>query len=92
MADNALDYATWLPVIGRSLASLCLDVALKRDPNKYKEVLAKVNFLKGLGLPESDAAHAAGSTAASVQVMRSRKKSRNANGKKAGKHARGRRR
>jgi hypothetical protein len=92
MADDAPDYATWLPVIGRSLAYLCLDVALKRDPDKYKEVLAKVKFLKGLGLSENDAAQAAGSTTASVQVMRSRNKSRNANGKKAGKKARGRRR
>jgi hypothetical protein len=51
------------------------------DPDKFKDVLAKVDFLEGLGLPTKDASVAAGSTAASVQVMRSRSKTRKANGK-----------
>jgi hypothetical protein len=92
MADDAPDYATWLPVIGRSLAYLCLDVARKHDPDKYKEVLDKVKFLEGLGLPQDDAAEAAGSTAESVRVARYNKSKAKKHGKKAGKKARGRRR
>jgi hypothetical protein len=41
-AETPPDYATWLPVIGRSLAYLCLDVARRREPEKYREVLDKV--------------------------------------------------
>ncbi|MFX8466523.1 hypothetical protein ABTL61_20250, partial [Acinetobacter baumannii] len=63
----------------------------EREPEKYADVLARVGFLEALGLPTRDAAEAAGSTAASVQVMRSRNKSRKANGKKAGKKTRARR-
>jgi hypothetical protein len=70
MADESTEYATWLPVIGRSLAYLCLDIARRRDPDKFKEVLDKVKFLEGLGLPQDDAAEAAGSTAESVRVAR----------------------
>lgn len=91
MADgDTPDYATWLPVIGRSLARLALSKAWEEAPEKYGEVLERVRFLEGLGLPTRDAAEAAGSTAASVQVMRSRSRTRKANGKK-GKKARVRR-
>ncbi|MFK4581102.1 hypothetical protein [Bradyrhizobium ottawaense] len=92
MADDAPDYATWLPVIGRSLAYLCLDVARKRDPDKYKEVLDKVKFLEGLGLPQADAAEAAGSTAESVRVARYNKSKAKKSGKKGSEKARARRR
>ncbi|MBP1294306.1 hypothetical protein [Bradyrhizobium elkanii] len=92
MADDAPDYATWLHVIGRSLAYLCLDVARKRDPDKYKEVLDKVKFLEGLGLPQADAAEAAGSTAESVRVARYNKSKAKKSGKKGSEKARARRR
>lgn len=85
MADDATDYATWLPVIGRSLARLALSKAWEEAPDKYGEVLERVKFLEGLGLPMKDAAEAAGSTAASVHVMRSRSRTRKANGKKSSK-------
>jgi hypothetical protein len=68
---SALEFATWLPVIGRSLAYLCLAKAMEGDgAEKYKSVLAKVNFLEGLALPEKDAAEASGSTAESVRVAK----------------------
>ncbi|HMJ27294.1 MAG TPA: hypothetical protein VK512_01090 [Xanthobacteraceae bacterium] len=92
MAEETPDYVTWLPVIGRSLAYLCLGKATETDPDKYKDVLAKVDFLEGLGLPTKNAAEAAGSTAASVQVMRSRNKTRKANGQKSRKARPARRR
>jgi hypothetical protein len=91
MADKDSEYATWLPVIGRSLAYLCLDVARKREPDKYKEVLDKVSFLEGLGLPQADAAEAAGSTAESVRVARYNKSKAKKSGKKSSKKARARR-
>jgi hypothetical protein len=92
MADEEpKEYATWLPVIGRSLAYLCLDTAKRRDPDKYKEVLDKVKFLEGLGLPAKDAAEASGSTAESVRVSKYNKsKGKNGTPKKA--KARGRKR
>ena len=67
MADEPKEFATWLPVIGRSLAYLCLAKAMEADgTEKYKSILGKVKFLEGLGLPHKDAAEAAGSTAESV--------------------------
>jgi hypothetical protein len=67
--------AIWLPVIGKALAYLCLNQAMEKEPNKYKQVLKKVKFLRGLGLSRDDAAYAAGSSAASVQVLVSQTKS-----------------
>lgn len=92
MAEGSPDYATWLPVIGRSLAYLCLDIARRREPDKFKEVLDKVKFLEGLGLPQADAAEAAGSTAESVRVAKYNKSRANKSGKQSSKKARGRRR
>jgi DNA-directed RNA polymerase specialized sigma24 family protein len=75
MADfEPANAQTWLPVIGRSLAYLCLSKAIETDPDKYKDVLAKVKFLQGLGLPQGDAAEAAGSSVASVKELQRRKK------------------
>jgi hypothetical protein len=42
--------ATWLPVIGKALAYLCLQEALRKDPKKYDTVLKQVKFLQALGL------------------------------------------
>jgi hypothetical protein len=83
MPDKAPDYATWLPVIGRSLAFMCLQVARKNEPTKYKEVLEKVDFLEGLGLPSKDAAEAAGSTAESVRVAKFNRNKAKKSGKKS---------
>lgn len=68
--------ATWLPVIGKALAYLCLEGAERKEPQKFDSVLKRVKFLQGLGLSRADAAKAAGSSAASVQVMHSRAKHR----------------
>jgi hypothetical protein len=76
--------AVWLPVIGKSLAYLCLRQAEKADPKRFDGgVLQKVRFLTDLGLPTNDAAEAAGSTAASVAELKRQK------GKKKGGRTRG---
>jgi hypothetical protein len=66
------DQAVWLAVIGKSLAYLCLDKFSEKNPDKADNILKKVKFLKGLGVPDKDAAEAAGSTADSVRVMNAR--------------------
>jgi hypothetical protein len=83
MADgNDPDYSTWLPVIGKSLAYLCLAKATEGDTAKYRDVLAKVDFLEGLGIPPKEAAVAAGSTAASVAELRRQRRNKG-NGKRS---------
>jgi hypothetical protein len=75
----------WLAVIGKSLAYLCLKQAEKSEPTKMAGIMPKVNFLKGLGLSQAEAAKAVGSSADSVAAMlrqaRSKKGSK-ANAKK----------
>lgn len=83
MAAVNPDYAIWLPVIGRSLARLALSRAAEGDREKFRDVLARVDFLEALGLPAKDAAEAAGSTVASVTELKRRRK--NGNGKKSSK-------
>jgi hypothetical protein len=51
-ANEDSEYAMWLPVIARSLAKPALERATDREPDKYREVLDKVKFLEGLGLPQ----------------------------------------
>jgi hypothetical protein len=93
VAEDAPDIATiWLPVIGRSLAYLCLADAIRHDPEKYKDTLAKVDFLEALGLSQKDAAEAAGSTAESVRVMKFNRLKKHGKGNKGRKKARARRR
>jgi hypothetical protein len=90
MAEDAPDFASWLPVIGKSLAYLCLADAIRHDPDRFKETLPKVDFLEALGLSHKEAAEAAGSTAESVRVMKFNRDKKH--GKKDSKKARGRRR
>lgn len=78
MADQEDAQATWLPVIGKALAYLCLEQAQGREPEKFDSVLKRVKFLEGLGLSRDHAAEAAGSSAKSVRVLHSRVKSRKA--------------
>ncbi len=75
--------ATWLPVIGRALAYLCLEKARERDTKKFDDVLQKVDFLMALGLTEKDAAEASGSNHKSVRDLRAyhAKKKGRGNGK-----------
>lgn len=74
MSDVEDASVIWLPVIGRSLAYLCLANALLSRPNDFANILNKVKFLTDLGLPEADAAYTAGSNPESVRVMRAKKK------------------
>ncbi len=84
MADkdsgSASAEATWLPVIGKALAYLCMKAA--DADGTFNNLLDRVNFVENFGLPSADAAKAAGSTKASVDVLR-----RRARKKKAGKNA-----
>jgi hypothetical protein len=81
VADKKDPEAIWLPVIGKALAYICLNHAIEKEPKKYRGVLAKVKFLQSLGISRDDAAHAIGSSPASVQVMISKTKGRkNRNG------------
>jgi hypothetical protein len=66
----------WLAVIGKSLAYLCLKQAEKAEPTKMVGILPKVNFLKGLGLTQNDAAEAVGSSPESVAAMLRQAKSK----------------
>ena len=92
MADEPKEFAIWLPVIGKSLAYLCLAKAMEGDgAEKYKSILAKAKFLEGLGLPEKDAAFASGSTAELVRVAKYNK-ARAKNGTPKTGEARGRKR
>lgn len=59
----------WLAVIGKSLAYLCLKQAEQVEPTKMSGVVAKVTFLKGLGLSQNAAAEAVGSSPASVAEL-----------------------
>ncbi|EKS27676.1 hypothetical protein [Afipia felis] len=72
MAENNSTLDTWLPVIGNCLAFLCLDKFAEKNPDKADNVLKKVKFLQGLGVPAKEAAGAAGSTAESVRVMKAK--------------------
>jgi len=68
MADQTDAQATWLAVIGRTLAYLCMKAAEKEG--KFKTTIDRVSFLEGLGLTSTDAAVVAGSTKASVDELR----------------------
>jgi hypothetical protein len=80
MADKA--GTDWLEVIGRTLSYLCLEHAKKEDPDKFKSVQKKVDFLIDMGLPKDVAAYVAGSNPKSVAVMASQKKSGGKSAKK----------
>jgi len=88
MADETNEYATWLPVIGKSLAYLCLAKAMEREPDKYSDIVAKAKFLESLGLSHKDAAEASGSTSESVRVAKFKRKKAKKSGKKSKTRAR----
>jgi hypothetical protein len=73
MADDKSTLDVWLPVIGNALAFLCLDKYAEKNPDKVDNVLKKVRFLEGLGVPAKEAAGAAGSTANSVRVLKAKR-------------------
>jgi pyruvate/2-oxoglutarate dehydrogenase complex dihydrolipoamide dehydrogenase (E3) component len=55
----------WQPVIGRSLAFLCLHYAEMRS----KTLLEQANFLENLGLPRAEAAAVLGTTKDSLDAL-----------------------
>lgn len=69
MAVEKDEQTVWLAVIGKSLAYLCLNQAEKTDAKRVSGVINKVKFLKDLGVPQADAAFAAGSSPASVSEL-----------------------
>jgi len=71
----ANDNDPWLEVIGKALAYLCVQQIAQNEPRRVPDVVAKVKFLEGLGLPTADAAHLLGTTANSVKTnLRARAK------------------
>jgi hypothetical protein len=65
----------WLRVVGKSLAYLCMQHVAKNEPKRVPDVVAKVRFLEGLGIPIADAAQLLGTTANSVKTnLRQREK------------------
>jgi hypothetical protein len=73
VADERTVQDIWLPVIGIALAYLCLERFAEKNPVKADNVLKRVKFLEGLGVPQKEAAGAAGSTAESVRVLKASK-------------------
>lgn len=66
----------WLSVIGKCLAYLCLEQAKREEPDKFNTLAKKVEFLRGMGLSQDDAAYAAGSNPASVSVQLSKQRAK----------------
>jgi len=81
MTEVPADATPWLAVIGRSMAYLCLEQEKQREPDKFKDVLPKVDFLMTMGLTEKDAAEVAGTNHKSVRDLRAYHAKKNANGK-----------
>ena len=76
----------WLQVIGKSLAYLCMQHVAQNEPKRVPDVVAKVKFLEGLGIPITDAAQLLGTTANSVKTnLRQREKTKGVAGGKKGK-------
>lgn len=65
MKQNADDTNEWLPVIGRSLAFLCLAQADLRD----KDLATQGQFLESLGLSRKEAAALLGTSYASLTEL-----------------------
>ena len=65
MSDQDAAYRQWLPVIGRSLAHLCL----KAEEANIKNIADKARFLEALGLDRKDVADMLGSTYASISEL-----------------------
>lgn len=74
----------WIEVLGKAAAYLCLAQVAKDDPKRVPDVVGKVQFLEGLGIPTADAAVMLGTTANSVKTnLRQRSKTKGgASGKK----------
>jgi hypothetical protein len=65
MNENADEANAWFPVIGRSLAFLCLAQADLRD----KDLATQGKFLESLGLSRNEAAALLGTSGKSLGVL-----------------------
>jgi hypothetical protein len=81
VANDAAGDTVWISVIGKALAYLCVQHVAENDPGRVGNLLAKVKFLEGIGVPKADAALILGSSANSVSVLQSRKKKGASHGK-----------
>ena len=85
MAEENPAYDTWLPVIGRALAILCLQARHIRTAT----IADKARLLEALGLPRKEAAEMLGTTYGSISELLSKaKKRKNGRRKRAGKKSR----
>jgi hypothetical protein len=72
----------WLEVIGKALAYLCVQQIAQNEPKRVPDVVAKVKFLEGLGLPPDDAAQLLGTTTNSIKTnLRAKEKRETKRGK-----------
>jgi hypothetical protein len=73
----------WLAVIGKALAFLCVQEVSRSDPKRVPDLVAKIKFLEGIGLPTKEAAALMGTTANSVKTnLRQREMKEGSRGKK----------
>lgn len=80
MADRE---SPWIEVIGKALAYLCVQQVAQNDPKRVPDVVAKVAFLEGLGIPIADAAAMLGTTANSIKTnLRQRERAKAKDDKK----------
>jgi hypothetical protein len=83
VSDNEATYRQWVPVIGRSLAYLCIQAGELKD----KSLADKAAFLEATGIERKDVATMLGTTYGSVnealsKVRRAKKGEKNKRGRK----------
>jgi hypothetical protein len=86
LTDQEMIYQQWVPVVGRSLAYLCLNAGDLRDKN----LAEKAAFLEALGIERKEAAGMLGTTYASITQTLSRVKRIKKGGRKSGRKTKGR--
>ncbi len=82
MSNHETRYQEWIPVIGRSLAYLCIQVGELKD----KSLADKAAFLEAAGIERKDVAAMLGTTYASVTETLSKAKRTKKRGKKKSGH------
>ena len=78
MAEHESPHQVWLPVIGRSLAYLCMNSANLGD----KRLVEKAKFLEALGLDRRHVAAMLDTTPASITELYRQEKQKKAGGRK----------
>ena len=81
MSNEGATYQQWVPVIGRSLAYLCIQVGELKD----KSLADKAAFLEAAGIERKDVAAMLGTTYGSVtETLSKAKRTRKGDKKKSG--------